>query len=144
MDDNAYENRLKLATLKVPKDQPFDFERAKTRLITAILRGAFSGLCLRGGLHLVTSLIALLKTSRHRRTAGQSVSDKVKDTTRYVSFLATLAASYVAVDEGLAAWLGKEKTARWRAFAAGAAAGPSLLLTGYYVKLVDMSSTCCN
>ncbi|CAL8462877.1 g2411 [Coccomyxa elongata] len=54
----------------------------------------------------------------------------IADTLRYTGFLGAFAGIYVSVDEGIAALFGKERTARWRAFVAGALAGPSLLLTG--------------
>ncbi|CAL5223327.1 g5824 [Coccomyxa viridis] len=53
-----------------------------------------------------------------------------KDTLRYTGFLGAFAGVFVSVDEGLAAVFGPERTKRWRAFVAGALAGPAILLTG--------------
>jgi len=124
-----------------------DHNRAWFRFLNAVLRGGLSGVCLRGGLHLVTFLFGLIMKWR-----------KLQDTARYAAFLATYSGTFVAVDEGIAALFGKRRftlfsgiccmatlcdraqyklivhdicrTAAWRAYAAGAAAGPSLMLTG--------------
>ena len=88
-----------------------ELTRAALRLRTAMLRGAGAGLTLRGGLHLLTTLLALL-TKRgvgagRRRTL--SLADAAIDTLQYTAFLGTLGGVYVAVDESLAAALGKQR-----------------------------------
>jgi len=50
---------------------------------------------------------------------------------RYAAFLGTFSATYVAADEKLANLFGRHRSKHWRAAAAGALAGPSLLLTGH-------------
>ena len=86
----------------------------------------------------------------------QSLREMLKESLRYTAFLGSFAGVYVAVDEGTAALFGKRRcasvafcaastyccnapgvdaavllrTSHWRAFVAGAAAGPSVLLTG--------------
>ena len=86
----------------------------------------------------------------------QSLREMLKESLRYTAFLGSFAGLYVAVDEGIAALFGKRRcasvvccaartrccfvrtadpavllrTSHWRAFVAGAAAGPSVLLTG--------------
>ena len=120
-------------------------------------RGAATGFCLRGGLHLTSLLFSLLNAARRRRKARlQSLREMLKESLRYTAFLGSFAGVYVAVDEGIAALFGKRRcasvacgaastgccgvciadaavllrTSHWRAFVAGAAAGPSVLLTG--------------
>eukprot|EP00882_Tetradesmus_deserticola_P032967 GHRQ01037618.1.p1 GENE.GHRQ01037618.1~~GHRQ01037618.1.p1 ORF type:complete len:217 (+),score=70.64 GHRQ01037618.1:327-977(+) len=54
----------------------------------------------------------------------------VGDTVRYTAFLAALAGIYIGVDEGIAAAVGKDRSAKWRSLVAGMCAGPALLCTG--------------
>ena len=100
----------------------------------------------------------VLRKTPQRRVRRTSV--QVRDTLRYTAFLGAFAGVYVAVDEGLAALFGNERcaelltsyrrvscgsswvaaaderpdvtcsTSKWRAAAAGLAAGPTILLTG--------------
>ncbi len=136
-----------------------DHNRAWFRFLNAVLRGGLSGVCLRGGLHLVTFLFGLIMKWRKQQGARSlNFWSKLQDTARYAAFLATYSGTFVAVDEGIAALFGKRRftlfsgiccmatlcdraqyklivhdicrTAAWRAYAAGAAAGPSLMLTG--------------
>jgi len=124
---------------------------------------------------LTSLLFSLLNAARRRRKAQmQSLRDMLKESLRYTAFLGSFAGVYVAVDESIAALLGKRRcaprtgalaqllrcllvamvavaavwpadskqpahspthlfqrrTSHWRAFVAGAAAGPSILLTG--------------
>jgi hypothetical protein len=89
----------------------------------------------------------------------QMLGDRLRDTARWAAFLGSFAGVFVAFDEGIAHVFGKarcncnltcktcfwtsvqktnchdrqlsfRRTAKWRAAAAGAAAGPTLLLTG--------------
>jgi hypothetical protein len=76
------------------------------RLLAGAVRGAAFGLTLRGGLHLVGSLLTAISKRRKRVV---TVSAAVEDTLRYTAFLASLAGVYVGVDEGIAALFGKEK-----------------------------------
>ncbi|KAK9808239.1 hypothetical protein WJX73_002479 [Symbiochloris irregularis] len=106
--------------------------RALHRWLNAVLRGAAIGFCLRGGLHVVSLAFALArsKRSKQRQTRQQSLWEKLTETGRYTAFLGALAGVFVGVDEGIAAIWGRTRTAAWRAFAAGLACGPTLLLTG--------------
>ncbi|KAK9806740.1 hypothetical protein WJX72_001016 [[Myrmecia] bisecta] len=109
----------------------FDHQRAWERLGNALVRGAFSGFCLRGGLHLVGLLFALvLKSRKKHRAHSINLWQRLQDTLRYTAFLGSLSGVYVAADEAIAAVVGKRKSAKWRALVAGAAAGPTILLTG--------------
>eukprot|EP00884_Botryococcus_braunii_P003174 jgi/Botrbrau1/12858/Bobra.0188s0001.1 len=111
--------------------EEFDFQRAAGRLYDAVFRGACAGFCLRGGLNLLGLLLALLvKKRRQKRARARNVLAMARDTLRYTAFLGSFAGVYVCVDEGIAAVLGKKRTASWRAFAAGLTAGPTILLTG--------------
>lgn len=111
--------------------EEFDFQRAAGRLYDAVVRGACAGFCLRGGLNLLGLLLALLvKKRRQKRARARNVLAMARDTLRYTAFLGSFAGVSVCVDEGIAAVLGKKRTASWRAFAAGLAAGPTILLTG--------------
>ncbi|GJP85001.1 hypothetical protein CLOP_g15038 [Closterium sp. NIES-67] len=110
------------------------------RGLVAAVKGFAIGAGLRGGL----SLFSLLGRLRRRR-AGMAKGDKgaaaavgvwegvlgvVREGVRYGMFVGTFAGSYCVLDEGIAAVGGQEKTRRWRALLAGAAAAPSLLLAG--------------
>ena len=80
----------------------FDHERAWTRYCNAVVRGAAIGFCLRGGLHLLKIIFALI-SARKRSTRSQSISEVFQDTLRYTGFLGAFAGIFVTVDEGLAA-----------------------------------------
>ncbi|KAH7278270.1 hypothetical protein KP509_38G033500 [Ceratopteris richardii] len=58
---------------------------------------------------------------------------------RYGLFLGAFAGTFSTVDEVLSAIGGFQRTAGWRAFVAGAMAGPSLLLTGPDVQHTSMA-----
>eukprot|EP00878_Enallax_costatus_P025529 GHUV01027316.1.p1 GENE.GHUV01027316.1~~GHUV01027316.1.p1 ORF type:complete len:501 (+),score=122.52 GHUV01027316.1:63-1565(+) len=104
-----------------------ELQRALDRLLAGIIRGAAIGLTLRGGLHLVGSLLAALSKGKRRSVTAVGA---LEDTLRYTAFLGALAGIYIGVDEGIAATVGKERSAKWRSLVAGMCAGPSLLLTG--------------
>ena len=75
-------------------------------------RGAATGFCLRGGLHLTSLLFSLLNAARRRRKARlQSLREMLKESLRYTAFLGSFAGLYVAVDEGIAALFGKQRCA---------------------------------
>ncbi|CAK0784870.1 hypothetical protein CVIRNUC_008075 [Coccomyxa viridis] len=97
------------------------------------MRGAAIGFCLRGGLHLLKIIFSLI-SARRRVKRPQPISEALQDTLRYTGFLGAFAGVFVSVDEGLAAIFGAERTKRWRAFVAGALAGPAILLTGPKTK----------
>lgn len=96
-------NALHLVSLK-----DFDHERAWARYCNAIVRGAATGFCLRGGLHLLKFIFSII-LRRKRNARPQSVSDMIADTLRYTGFLGAFAGIYVSVDEGIAALFGKER-----------------------------------
>jgi hypothetical protein len=97
------------ATVKALVDlHSFDHERAWTRYCNAVVRGAAIGFCLRGGLHLLKIIFALI-SARKRSTRSQSISEVFQDTLRYTGFLGAFAGIFVTVDEGLAAIFGAER-----------------------------------
>jgi hypothetical protein len=107
------------------------------RIFCASVKGFAIGAGIKGGL----ALFAILARLRRRRllTSAKKVemasgSDDlilaIKETLRYGLFLGTFAGTFVSVDEFIAALGGHTRTAKWRAFLAGAIAGPSMLLTG--------------
>lgn len=90
--------------------QNSDYQRALDRFINATIRGALSGLCLRGGLHAISLLFALLvKTKREEKAKAKNLWEYLKDTLRYSAFLGTFSGGFVAVDEGISAIVGKKK-----------------------------------
>lgn len=89
-----------------------DHSRAWWRFLNAVVRGGLSGLCLRGGLHLVSFLFGLIVKWRKQQAAkGLNFLSKLQDTARYAAFLATYSGAFVAVDEGIAALFGKRRCA---------------------------------
>lgn len=86
----------------------FDHERAWARYCNAIFRGAATGFCLRGGLHLLKFIFSII-LSRKKNARTQPVSDMIADTLRYTGFLGAFAGIFVSVDEGIAALFGKER-----------------------------------
>lgn len=86
----------------------FDHERAWARYCNAIFRGAATGFCLRGGLHLLKFIFSII-LRRKRSPRTQPVSDMMADTLRYTGFLGAFAGIFVSVDEGIAALFGKER-----------------------------------
>ncbi|XP_052191255.1 uncharacterized protein LOC127800590 isoform X2 [Diospyros lotus] len=106
------------------------------RIVAASVKGFAIGAGLKGGL---ATFAVLTRLRRRRLSTAKKVemassSDDlilaVKDTLRYGLFLGTFAGTFVSMDELIAALGGNRRTARWRAFLAGAIAGPSILLTG--------------
>ena len=92
---------------RVLREDP-DLRRALSRWLTAVARGAASGFLLRGGLHLVSlALLVLRQDERQRRE--QSLWEKAVETWRYTAFLGSFSGVYVAVDEGLSRLFGKER-----------------------------------
>lgn len=105
------------------------------RCISASAKGFAIGAGLKGGLALFGLLVGLKRRSSSIRTAGvrtnrDAMSAAWKETLRYGLFLGTFAGTFASVDEAIAAFGGRARTARWRALLAGAIAGPSMLLTG--------------
>jgi hypothetical protein len=76
------------------------------RLFAGVVRGAAIGFTLRGGLHIVGSLLTAISKRRKRAV---TLPAAIEDTLRYTAFLASLAGVYIGVDEGIAALIGKEK-----------------------------------
>ncbi len=72
---------------------------------------------MRGGLHLLSALVWLIRTKRPSSRPGASAKrgvstgEAARDTLRYTLWLAALGASFVAVDEGLAIVLGRQRSA---------------------------------
>ncbi|KAF6263624.1 hypothetical protein COO60DRAFT_378802 [Scenedesmus sp. NREL 46B-D3] len=106
---------------------PAELQRALDRVLQGMIRGACIGLTLRGGLHLVGSLLAAVSKRKKRSVTAAGA---LGDTVRYTAFLAALAGIYIGVDEGIAATVGKDRSAKWRSLVAGVCAGPALLCTG--------------
>lgn len=105
------------------------------RCISASAKGFAIGAGLKGGLALFGLLVGLKRRSSSIRIAGvrtnrDAMSAAWKETLRYGLFLGTFAGTFASVDEAIAAFGGRARTARWRALIAGAIAGPSMLLTG--------------
>ena len=89
--------------------------RAWYRFLNASVRGAGAGLCLKGGLHLLSWLFALLSKSRRNRlllSPLRVLLDQFKDTLRYTLFLGSLSGIYVAADEGIAHYYGRQRYIR--------------------------------
>jgi len=111
-----------------------DTGRARQRIADAVVRGAAAGIGLRGGLHLVSYIVNLMTSKgRKRRPSGNGVptsKDLLLDTLRWGAFLGCFSGAFVFGDEIIALLGGRKRTRAWRAMVAGAAAGPSLLLTG--------------
>lgn len=83
-----------------------ELQRALDRILSGIVRGAAIGLTLRGGLHLVGSLLTALRKGKRRSVTAVGA---LEDTLRYTAFVGTLAGIYIGVDEGIAAGVGKER-----------------------------------
>lgn len=122
-----------------------DYDK-RWRIFTASVKGFAIGAGIKGGL----SLFAILARLRRRRSlssvkkvqmasGGQDLILALKETIRYGLFLGTFAGTFVSVDEFIAALGGHQRTARWRAFLAGAIAGPSMLLTGFNTQHTSLA-----
>lgn len=105
--------------------------------MAASIKGFVIGAGIKGGLSLFAIVARLrrrrLLTSAKKVAMSSSSEDLVlaiKETLRYGLFLGTFAGTFVSVDEIIATLGGHRRTAGWRAFLAGAIAGPSMLLTG--------------
>lgn len=85
---------------------PSELQRAWERLWAGAVRGAVIGLTLRGGLHVVGTLLAAA-SGRRKRAVGLATA--VEDTLRYAGFLASLAGVYIGCDEGIATLVGKDR-----------------------------------
>jgi len=105
--------------------------RALQRLLDALVRGAATGLGIRGGLNALSLLFALLsRAGRRRKWSAPTLLSMARDSLRFGAFLGAFSAAAVGADEAIAASLGRAETARWRALASGLLAGPALLLAG--------------
>ena len=94
--------------------QDFDAQRAGDRLSSAVVRGAASGLALRGGLHAASYAFGLFLRRRRAAAAGArpGLAAVLEDTLRYAAFLGGFAGVFVAADEIIALLGGKK---RWAA-----------------------------
>lgn len=86
----------------------FDHERALIRCGNAVLRGAATGFCLRGGLSLLKFIFSII-SRRRRGSRPQQLTDMLVDTLRYTGFLGAFAGIFVSVDEAIAVIFGKER-----------------------------------
>ena len=89
-----------------------DKSRQFARLSNAIIRGAGTGLCIRGGLHLLSWIFALFSRSRRNKLALdalRAILQQILDTIRYTLFLGSLSGVYVGVDESIANRYGRQK-----------------------------------
>ena len=79
--------------------------RVAGRLGNAIIRAAATGCAVRGGIHALSWIFALLlKSKSEKKRRQKTLLGALEDTVRYTAFLGSLAGVYVSVDEGLA-WL---------------------------------------
>lgn len=84
------------------------------RIVNAIVRGAGVGLCIRGGLNLLSWVLALFSRARRNRLALDpfgSIFEQVLDTLRYTAFLGCLSGIYVGADEAIANHFGRQRHA---------------------------------
>ena len=82
------------------------------RLMNAVVRGAGAGFCLKGGLHILSWLLALISKSRRQRLTRaplKTLLEQFLDTVRYTLFLGSLGGVYVGVDEGIANTWGRQR-----------------------------------
>ena len=89
-----------------------DKARQRVRIANAVLRGAGVGLCIRGGLHLLSWIFALFSRSRRDRLASdpiRNILEQIVDTIRYTLFLGSLSGAYVGIDESVANRYGRQK-----------------------------------
>jgi hypothetical protein len=124
--------RTTLPPCPTTKQNISNLSRALNRVLDATLRGLAAGLGVRGGLHLVSLLLAV--ATRKDRGAGRLGRARLLailwESLRFGSFLGSFAGVAVSVDEAISAVFGREPSASWRALAAGFLAGPTLLLAG--------------
>jgi hypothetical protein len=97
-------------------------------LRTATIRAGSIGAALKGGLNLFGVLARSRRRPRRKGTLRVAAVDAVRDTAAFAAFLAAFAGVYVAVDEGIAFRVGRQRSKEWRAAVAGALAAPALLL----------------
>lgn len=116
-----------------------DHERAKRRLTDAVVRGAAAGLVVRGGLHLASSTLRLLRPSRGTDRGKPDIWDMIRDTLRWGAFLGSFSGVFVTADEAIACLFGHKCTSAWRGALAGALAGPTLLLTGRHITHTSLA-----
>ncbi|GAX83428.1 hypothetical protein CEUSTIGMA_g10853.t1 [Chlamydomonas eustigma] len=120
-----------------------EWHRAMLRIRTTCVRSALTGLILRGGLHVLSSMIFLLsklRSSKKARKRALSWMDALIDTARFTALLGSMGGVYVLLDEGLSILLGKDRTSKWRSLIAGAAAGQLLRLTGSETKHYSLAT----
>lgn len=87
-------------------------DREWHRLGNAVIRGAGAGLLLKGGLNLLSWVLAIFSKSRRRHLWAnplKMVVEQVLDTLRYTLFLASLSGVYVGSDEGIAVAFGRKR-----------------------------------
>jgi hypothetical protein len=125
-----------------------ELDRIRQRVVTAASRGAIMGMTMRGGFHVLSYALRLVVQNDPKRSKGvvvttQGVKDVVrkiiKDTIKYGMFLGSFSGGFVALDEGIALGLGREKTTSWRALASGLLAGSSLIFAGKDTRHTSLS-----
>ena len=82
------------------------------RILNAIIRGGGAGFALKGGLHIISWVFALIIRSRRQQqlqTPFRILVEQIKDTLRYTCFLASLSGLYVGADEGIAHFFGRKR-----------------------------------
>ena len=82
------------------------------RLGNAVVRGAAVGMCLKGGLNVLSWVLALLSPSRRRYLLAspfRTLFEQILETLRYTLFLASLSGTYVGADESIAVFFGRKR-----------------------------------
>lgn len=129
----AKETVQELRKLLHDRLEDFDTNRAVDRFTVAVVRGATTGFAIRGGLNLASYLLRLVSTATKKKkhtNSRPSLVQLIKESIQWAAFLGAFSGTFVAADELVAFFGGRHRTQNWRAMAAGAAAGPTLLLTG--------------
>lgn len=118
-----------LEASKSPNNMSNELQRITERVRTAAVRSFGTGMILRGGLHGISRLLSLVKKGKggkDRRTV--SLVDALMESMRTGLLLASIAAMYVASEEGVRLIAGKDESAQWRCLVAGMLAGLGIML----------------
>jgi len=104
-----------------------EWGRVAQRAFNSATRGAALGLTGRGALG---AFALLLKRRRRGQGVGGAARAELAYVARWAAFLGAYSGGYVALDELLKFAVGRERSRQWRGAVAGAAMGPTMLLTG--------------